>query len=61
MDVLLSLASAWSGAPLENEEGGRLLAVLVFGLVEVGLTGFERGLAATEDGPGLAVGGGIVG
>lgn len=61
MDVFLSLASARRGAPLENEEGGCLLAVLVLGLVGVVLEVFERGFGATDDGPGLVVGGGIVG
>jgi hypothetical protein len=61
VDVLLSLASGWRGAPLENEDGGSLLVVLAFGFVGACLTVFERGLATTGVGSGLVTGGGIAG
>lgn len=59
--VLLSLTSVLGGAPLEKEDGGGLLVGLVFGFVCAGLTAFEGGLVATEDGLGVVVGGAIVG
>ena len=61
VEVLLSLASAWGEAPLENEEGGDLVVILVFGFAGVGLMDFEEGLVATEEGPDLEVGGEVAG
>jgi len=48
--------------PLADETGGSLLGVLVAGFVGVVFTVFGGGdRAATEDGPGLVVGGLAVG
>ena len=58
---LLSLASAWSGVPLANEDGGGLSVALALDFVDVALTVFEGGLAVAGDGPGLVVGGAVVG
>lgn len=60
-DVLRSLTSGWSGVPLVNEEGGSLLSAFVAVFGGVDLAAFDGGLVATEDGPGLVVGGVTVG